>query len=389
MTFPSVQLGEHLQLDLDVEQVDPSVTYEMAGVLSFGKGLFSRESVHGGSTSYRKFYRLRADHVVMSQLFGWEGALALSSPAFEGKYLSPQFPTFTCKPTLDRHYLGYCLQLPSTWDQLAKQAKGMGDRRRTLCPEHLFKITLPLPPLAEQWRIVVRVEAVAARVAEAGRLREEATEHGDRLLIQMAHRADLGEADKTADGWRQVPLGEVLTQVSDPVPVDTSTEYSNLGIYSFARGLFQKPPISGLETSATTLFRVRTGQFIYSRLFAFEGSYGRVTPEFDGHFVSAEYPTFDCAPGHVRSEFLAAYFKAKHVWAAVAVRSKGLGDRRQRVQPKQLLAHRIWLPPLAWQDRIAEAWAKLDALRLLQSESAAELDALLPAVLNRAFAGEL
>ena len=32
---------------------------------------------------------------------------------------------------------------------------------------------------------------------------------------------------------------------------------------------------------------------------------------------------------------------------------------------------------------------KVEALRALQSETAAELDALLPSVLNRAFAGEL
>src|SRR5262249_37190345 len=151
--------------------------------------------------------------------------------------------------------------------------------------------------------------------------------------------------------------------------VDTSADYPNLGIYSFARGLFVKPPINGLETSATTLYRVRSGQFIYSRLFAFEGSYGWVTPEFDGQFVSAEYPTFDCSPGVIHPEFLAAYFKAKHIWAAVAVGSKGLGDRRQRIQPKQLLSHRIWLPPIAWQDRIADAWAKADALRALQAET--------------------
>jgi len=49
----------------------------------------------------------------------------------------------------------------------------------------------------------------------------------------------------------------------------------------------------------------------------------------------------------------------------------------------------LWLPPLAWQETIADVWARLDALRAVQAETAAELDALLPSVLNQAFAGNL
>jgi type I restriction enzyme S subunit len=52
--------------------------------------------------------------------------------------------------------------------------------------------------------------------------------------------------------------------------------YPNFGIYSFGRGLFRKSPIKGISTSAPTLFRVHAGDFIYSRLFAFEGAYGIV-----------------------------------------------------------------------------------------------------------------
>ena len=133
---------------------------------------------------------------------------------------------------------------------------------------------------------------------------------------------------------------------------------------------------------------MKSGQFIYSRLFAFEGAYGRVTPEFDGGFVSQEYPTFDCEGQQVRAEFLAAYFKPAHIWKTVAAGRKGLGDRRQRVQPAQLLTHELWIPPLSWQNQIVEVQAEVDALKRLQAETAAELDALLPAILDRAFKGE-
>jgi type I restriction enzyme S subunit len=47
------------------------------------------------------------------------------------------------------------------------------------------------------------------------------------------------------------------------------------------------------------------------------------------------------------------------------------------------------LPPLEWQDRIRRVLVKVDTLKRLQNETATELDALLPSVLDKAFKGEL
>jgi len=69
--------------------------------------------------------------------------------------------------------------------------------------------------------------------------------------------------------WPDVPLADLLRPAAEPVRVQEDREYPNFGIHSFGRGLFAKPPISGIQTSAGTLYRVRAGDFIYSRLFAF------------------------------------------------------------------------------------------------------------------------
>ena len=61
---------------------------------------------------------------------------------------------------------------------------------------------------------------------------------------------------------------------------------------------------------AKNLFRIRKGQLIYSRLKAFEGEFGLVTDQFDGAYVSNEFPTFDCSPGRLYPQYLAAYFRA-------------------------------------------------------------------------------
>ena len=136
---------------------------------------------------------------------------------------------------------------------------------------------------------------------------------------------------KVPTKWPMVPLVDVLRQVVDSHPVRTDQIYPNFGIYSFGRGLFAKPPISGAVTSAKSLYRARKGSFVYSRLFAFEGAYGLVPEEFDGCFVSNEYPMFECDLSRLLASYLAAYFKTPGVWEQTAQLSTGMGDRRRRI----------------------------------------------------------
>lgn len=173
--------------------------------------------------------------------------------------------------------------------------------------------------------------------------------------------------------WPKAVLGELLTPDNEAVPVRQDQSYPNFGIYSFGRGLFAKPPIDGMQTSAKTLYRVRSGNFIYSRLFAFEGSYGLVDEAFDGHCISNEYPSFAIDRARLVPGFLKAYFQWPAVWQDIAMGSKGVGSRRIRVQPDKVLAHQMPLPPLAEQQAIV---ARLDALADKTRQVEAHLDAV-------------
>ena len=58
----------------------------------------------------------------------------------------------------------------------------------------------------------------------------------------------------------------------------------------------------------------------------------------------------------------------------MATGSKGLGDRRQRVEPEQVLEHQLWLPPIEEQAKLAEVSAELNALKHAQADTADESD---------------
>jgi len=189
------------------------------------------------------------------------------------------------------------------------------------------------------------------------------------------------------DHWPMVPLGEVLTHVQDIVDVRPDQDYPNFGIYSFGRGVFSKSPIHGGKTSATALYRAKAEQFVYSRLFAFEGAYGVVPDGFDGWYVSNEFPLLNADVDRLKPAYMHWYFRLPTTWVAIATKSTGMGNRRRRIHPEAIFAHRIPLPDRSEQDRIV---AKLDAIAARlhaatteQSAIAAETQAMLRSAFDR------
>jgi type I restriction enzyme, S subunit len=379
--WPTVQLGEVLRLDLDRHLVDAAATYPMVGVLSFGRGLFDREPIENGKTSYRFFYRLKAEHVVMSQLFGWEGALALSSEKFAGKFLSPQFPTFLCdEKKLNREFIGWLMRRPAFWEDLGSRASGMGDRRRTLNPEALFKCDIPLPPLPEQKRLVARIEELAAHIDEARSLRAQVADEVEALC-----RAIIYEHGATS----LTPINELVRLRSPDVIVEANETYQFAGVYSFGRGVFRAQAKSGMEFAYPKLTRLKAGNFVYPKLMAWEGALGIVPPDCDGCVVSTEFPVFEVLEDRVLPEVLDTYFRMPTVWPLLSGASTGTNVRRRRFNPVEFLKYKIPLPSRSAQEQLRKVWAEVQMFQCLQGASSVELDALLPAALDRAFNGKL
>ena len=385
--WPMVRLGEVLRHRKEFIAIDDFQSYKRCRVQLHSRGIVLRDQVPGTEIKTKKQQVCKRDELLVAEIDAKLGGYGIVPPHLEGAIVSSHYFRFGIDDTkLDRGFLGYYIQTPGFFDQVAAQGT---TNYSAIRPGHVLAYTIPLPPLAEQRRLVGRIDALAGRIEEAKRLRGEADVSTERLVVCMAHRHDLSTEAKVDAGWKFVELGSVLELKGDPVKVESSAKYPNLGIFSFGRGLFAKPPIEGFSTSATTLFRVRAGQFIYSRLFAFEGAYGIVDPLLDGAFVSNEYPTFDCDPESVQPHFMEAYFKSPTIWQTVAVGSKGLGDRRQRVHPEQILRHKLWLPPLAWQGKIGDVRSRLGSERPHREAIETQLAALLPAILDRAFRGEL
>jgi type I restriction enzyme S subunit len=365
-------------------------SYPIIAVRSFGRGTFHQPIAEGRDLTWQRLFQVRRGDLLVSNIKAWEGAVAVVGKADDGMYCSHRYITCVADSTKALpQWLAMYFKTPAAVQQLAAASPGSADRNRTLSLDGLRAVTVPLPPLNEQRRIVARIEELAAKIGEARELRQSALQASQRLLVAMAHRADLSTDAKLRDSWRRMKLADLLSEYSDPHPVRPDLTYPNFGIYSFGRGLFSKPPISGLESSAKQVYRARAGLFIYSRLFAFEGAYGMVDEAHDGYFVSNEYPMFVCDGTQMLPEFLTAYCRSRSIWKRLAEGSVGLGDRRQRVQPEQILRHELLLPPMSWQQKIRHVHQKISLMMDCQRQTASEMEAILPAILDKAFKGQL
>ncbi|MDF3129457.1 restriction endonuclease subunit S [Kiritimatiellaeota bacterium B1221] len=385
--WPIVALGNVLRHRKEFICLEDTDLYQRPKVKLHAKGIVKRDEVPGSMIKTKKQQVCRAGELLVAEIDAKMGGYGIVPDDLDGAIVSSHYFLYEINETkIVRSYLENFTKTPV----FAQQVKAKGSTNyAAIRANNILEYVIPLPPIEEQRRIVKKIEGVEGNVARSGVLTECISDDFKALLISVSHRADLSSDAKAKAGWEYVTLGEVIHQVDDLHAVDPTKSYPNIGIYSYARGLFGKQPIDGISTSATKLRRIKSRQFIYSRLFAFEGAYGVVDEEYDGAFVSNEYPTFECDSNYVTPEFLKAYFQAPTVWMAIAEGSKGLGDRRQRVKPDQLLSHKVWIPPLKQQKLIANLWAEHAKLMKSNAFAAERIKSLMPAILDKAFKGEL
>src|SRR5262245_108606 len=135
-------------------------------------------------------------------------------------YCSHRYLTCVADPakTLPQ-WLALFFKTPAAVEQLAAASPGSADRNRTLSMDGLRAISVPLPSLDEQRRIVARVEELASKVEEARGLKKTAKLACDRfwkvfsrITRSQAHpKKLLGEIAEFLDGKR-IPLSEAQRQ---------------------------------------------------------------------------------------------------------------------------------------------------------------------------------
>ncbi|QCP85092.1 restriction endonuclease subunit S [Cereibacter sphaeroides] len=380
MRDKSVPLSEVLQLDINAVDIDATTTYEMSGVYGFGRGLFHREPLRGSETTYKRFHQLSVGQVVLSQLKGWEGAIAVVDPENSGRFLSTQFPTFRCdEERAIIAYVGWFLKYAPNWHALRRKSRGMGARRDTISPEKFLSLKIPLPSLDDQRRIVERLDQVAALVDERRNAIEAAERETRALLLKAFQRA--------IDGAPLRPMAEVAPLMRRPVEIDLDASYPELGVRSFGRGTFHKPDLLGADLSWQKLFLVQQGDLVFSNIKAWEGAFAVAGPDDHGRVGSHRYLTCVPTQGLATAEFIWFYLQTSEGLGKVQSASPGSADRNRTLGQGALEAITVPTPPIGRQEWFDRLHAKAREARGIRASTAKDVEALIPAMLHEIFDG--
>ena len=325
-----------------------------------------------------KYFRLRPGRFVYNPYRINVGSIGLSSVNQDG-IVSPAYVVFAPTERIDAKFLFHYLK-SARGDQLINFHGNRGSVRSALRFNDLAEIEIPVPSLVEQRRIVARIEALAGQIREARGLRQEAQRAWDKLC-----RAIL-ISDTSAE---LTPMGELVSLCPPDVSVRLDETYQFAGVYSFGRGVFRAQAKSGAEFAYPKLSTLKTGNFTYPKLMAWEGALGVVPPECDGCVVSTEFPVFEVNTERVLPEVLDVHFRNPSIWPTLAGASTGTNVRRRRLNPQDFLRYKMPLPSMQTQLRLRSVMHELAKLHPLYKTTNAELDALLPAILDKAFRGEL
>lgn len=382
-TWPAVPIGTIAQPVNRFEVVEPDESYRLLGMRSNIGGPFLREEKRGAEVSATKFNRVKTGDFIYSRLFAWQGSFGLIPPELNDCCVSNEFPVFSLNSSrVLPKYLVYWFGLPTTQRLVEKECSGSTPGTRNRYKEEFFySLQVPLPPLGEQRRIVAKIEALASRIEEVKQLRQSVLDDAQAMLHSAFSQVIKGAVYR--------PLEKVAPIVRRPVEVRPEGEYPELGARSFGRGIFHKPTLIGSELSWQKLFRVHEGDIVISNIKAWEGAIAVASSEDDNRVGSHRYIT--CVPkeGVGTSNFLCFYLLSKDGLEQVQAASPGSADRNRTLAAKRLEKIKVPLPDYEKQLRFDRLQAKVAQIKNAQASNQVELDALLPAILDKAFKGEL
>jgi len=394
--WPKAPMGEIAPLVRRPVLTRAEELYREIGIRSFGKGVFHKAPVTGLDIADKRVFTVEPGDLLFNIVFAWEGAVAVATEAERGMIGSHRFLTcVTDKSKADARFLNYWFTQAEGRDQLLRASPGGAGRNRTLGVEKLAAIHVPLPPLDEQRRIVARIEELVTKVEEARACRAQATKQREGFILSFIGQrfAELeaiypartfGSCDAHVSsgprnwGKNYAPSGLRFYRAQD---ISRDFRISNEGIVYVAR-----PPGSQGQSAI-----VSNGDLLIVITGATVGRVAVYDDRYSPGLVSQHVAVCRIPPASFLPSF--ALWGLKGPSGQKQLLGSKYGQGKPGLNLDQVRRLSLPCPPIDVQVKIVgelDAFqAKLDEVEARQTETATGLDAMLPAILDKAFKGEL
>ena len=391
--WPLVPLASAVQHRKEFIQIDDLENYKRCRVQLHAQGIVLRDTVPGAEIKTKKQQVCKAGDFLVAEIDAKVGGFGIVPDDLDGAIVSSHYFLFHIDDNvLNRRFLDYFVRTPAFRNQVTAQGS---TNYAAIRPDDVLGYKIPLPPLPEQRRIVARIEALAAKIEEARTLRQQAVEAAETLVPNTIRALFASGVDQ---GWRSANLGEYVTEDCYGTSEKTCDDQAGTPILrmgNIQNGQLDLSDLKFLHLSdreRSTLL-LQKGDILVNRTNSAELVGKCAVFEAEGEYAFASY-LIRLRLDRKRAEprLVAAYINSP------IGRSYMFAERKQmtgqaNVNATKLKALPIHLPGLTEQGHIVnyldDLQARVDVLKRQQAETAAELDALLPSILDKAFKGEL
>jgi type I restriction enzyme, S subunit len=395
--WPKVRLGDVLRHRKEFITIDDLTTYKRPRVQLHVQGIVQRDEVPGALIKTKTQQVCCTGEFLVAEIDAKVGGFGIVPELLDGSIVSSHYFLFVVDESkLDRRFLDFFIRTPAFCEQVAAQGS---TNYAAIRPAHVLGYEIPLPPLAEQRRVVARIEDLAAQIHEARALRHQAAEEAEALLVSF-RRAEFGESPQS--DW--IPLSNYVESIVNGKSPATegrpaaSDEWAVLKVGAVSLGVFDERENKALPVSYVVppSMEVRPGDFIMSRANTVElvGACALVRKTRPKLMLSDKTFRFVFRePRQALPEYMEQVLKSPPLREQIERGASGTSPTMKNISKEKVLALRLPPFPLSEQRRIVSELgalqAEVDTLKHLQTETATELDALLPAILDKAFKGEL
>lgn len=379
--WKSVPLGELLSRNEKLVTLLPEERYQEITIRLWGKGVLQRGVVNGIDIAADRRFQVSASQFIVSRIDARNGAMGIVPPELDNAIVTNDFPSFNVnRDKMIPEFLGWLCRTADFVDKCRSASEGTTNRVR-LKEERFMQLAIPLPPLEEQRRIVVRIDSLVSKLEEVKLTRQLQVEEANAMLRSRFSQI-------TSDAPRK-KMALVAPLVRRPAKLEVKGRYPELGLRSYGKGTFHKPALDYLEVGSKKLYSIEPGDLVFSNVFAWEGAIAVAQPEDSGRFGSHRFIT--CVPdkGFATADFLCFYFLTSEGLERIGAASPGGAGRNRTLGLNKLAEIDVPVPPYESQIKFDRLIHKVREMRQTLERTDAEINALVPSILDRAFQGGL
>jgi type I restriction enzyme S subunit len=391
-SWPQVPLGEVLTKSEEWTTINPTDSYREITVRLWGKGVTLRRVAKGSEIASARRLVAKAGQFILSRIDARNGAFGVVPDSLDGAVVSNDFPLF--KPNHSRlvpSFLDWMSKTQSFVDICKAASEGTTNRVR-LQENRFLTMTISLPSLPEQRRIVARIDELAGKINEARGLRHQAQKEVEALLGSSVSRLC------PSSTWKMMTVGELVGEDSlrNGRSVKSSGDIGDVRCLTLSamrngRIDIRDNKVVPLNVDEAEPFLVRSGDVFIVRGNGSKnlcGMAGLVTEESVSVISPDLFIHVPLPKQYILPEFFVVAWNSAATREVIEEKAKTTSGI-WKVNQGHISSTGIPVPPLSEQRRIVAELdalqAQVDGLKKLQSETAAELDALLPSILDKAF----